>query len=142
MTLPEYVLQHTQRGECRCGKCIDAHEGPEPKPTDHTVDMLFFRVSVSPDSDTNAFDFAILTANHHGEFADLNPFDGKEHCYLELGAWIGDQGIAMQYMALGVRLGVFRLLSPVTMLGLQPDDPITRTMIGAGYLSIERVVKP
>ena len=61
-----------------------------------------------------------LTQKHRGEFGDCDPMDGGEHNYMELGGWIGDQGIAMQYMGLGVLLGVFNLLSPA-MLGLTPE---------------------
>ena len=60
---------------------------------------------------------------------------------MELGGWIGDQGIAMQYMGLGVLLGVFNLLSPA-MLGLTPDDPMFKQMLGMGMLSIQVVKMP
>lgn len=134
MTLPEYVMLHTERGECRCGKCIDAHEGPEPKPTDHTVNMIFFQVSASEHADKD--EFRRLTKEHHGDFAQVDPFDGREHSYLELGAWIGDQGISMQYMALGVMLGVFELQTPNLILGLPINDPIVTTLAERGLVCV------
>jgi len=142
MTLPEYVLAHTERGACRCGKCIDrcpecdgrgevldapgqVLDGPpywEPcpvcggKPTEHTVDLYFFLVALTREVSPNAGEFRRLTEAHHGEFTQCNPLDGMEHSYIELGGWIGDQGLAMQYMGLGTLLGVFDLLTPKALL--------------------------
>lgn len=111
--LVEYVLRHTERGECGCGKCID--RGTAPEPAGHTIDMVFFRVAKR--GEPTAEEFKRLAQAWPGEFCQLDPFDGKEHGYMELGGWIGDQGIAMQFMALGVLLGHFQLLSPA-LLGL------------------------
>lgn len=107
-----YVMDHTERGECRCGQCID--RGDAPDPTGHSVDLIFFPVSArnEPDADT----FRRLTREHKGEFTDVDPFDGQGHGYIALGAWIGDQGLAMQYMGLGALLGVFELIVPPAKL--------------------------
>jgi len=112
-SLVDYVLRHTERGECNCGRCLD--RGDKPDPDGHTVDLGFFKVAA-------------------------NPLDGGEHNYMQLGGWIGDQGLAMQYMGLGVLLGVFKLLSP-SMLGITSDDPMFMQMIGAGFLSIIQFTK-
>ena len=128
--LAKYVYAHTERGECRCGKCCDTTGRPDPQ--GHTIDMVFFKVAV-----TNAptkEEFIQLTKDHRGEFGEVNPIDGGDHNYMELGGWIGDQGLAMQYMALGVTLGVFTLLSPA-MLGL--DSSTALKMAGMGMLSIQ-----
>jgi hypothetical protein len=69
--------------------------------------------------------------------AHCDPLDGEEHNYLELGGWIGDQGLALQYMGLGVLLGVFKLLSPRTMLGDLITEEMGREMVGTGMLSIQ-----
>lgn len=136
-SLIDYVLKHTERGECNCGQCLD--RGDKPDPVGHTVDLGFFKVAAkdNPDKET----FLELTQKHRGEFGDCDPMDGGEHNYMELGGWIGDQGIAMQYMGLGVLLGVFNLLSPA-MLGLTPDDPMFKQMLGMGMLSIQVVKMP
>jgi hypothetical protein len=129
--LAEYVFQHTERGECHCGKCVDV--GEKPDPTGHTVDMVFFKVAAKNSPERGRF--IELTNGHQGEFGEgVNPFDGQEHSYLELGGWIGDQGLAMMYMALGVSLGVFNLLSPA-ILGI--DGPTALQMAGMGFLSIQ-----
>ena len=129
--LAKYVYAHTERGECKCGKCLDA--GDLPDPTGHTIDMVFFKVAAK--DEPNLDEFKRLTAEaKHGDFADVDPFDGGEHNYMELGAWIGDQGLAMLYMALGVSLGAFKLLSPA-MLGLSGPEAIQ--FAGMGMLSIQ-----
>src|ERR1035438_6545721 len=133
MTIQEYVTNHTERGECKCGKCADV--GTKPDPIGHTADIVFFKVKAvnSPSIE----EFKRLTEDAKGEFCAVNPFDGKEHSYLELGGWIGDQGLAMQYMGLGTLLGLFQLLTPITMLGLAADDPLTQKMAGAGMISVQ-----
>ena len=131
--LVEYVRSHTDRGECNCGSCFD--RGTNPDPTGHVADVVFFKVAAvgTPDAET----FRRLTAEQPGEFGAVDPFDGREHNYLELGAWIGDQGLAMQYMALGALLGQFQLMTPYTILGLQPGDTLAMQLAGAGYLAVQ-----
>lgn len=136
MTLADYVTGHTVRGECQCGRCAD--RGTAPEPVGHTVDMVFFKVA--PTHAPDAATFRQLTAAHRGEWADENPLDGAEHNYLALGAWIGDQGLALQYMALGTALGVFTLLTPVTMLpAAMLTETLVRQMAGAGYVAVQAV---
>lgn len=135
--LVDYVLNHTERGECNCGQCADRGENPDPQ--GHTIDLGFFKVAAknNPDKDM----FLQLSGAHNGEFGECDPLDGGEHSYMELGGWIGDQGLAMQYMGLGVLLGVFNLLSPA-MLGITSDDPLFMQMLGSGFLSIQAERQP
>ena len=69
-----------------------------------------------------------------GEFCSVDVFDGQEHGYMELGGWIGDQGLAMMLMGLGAVLGLWRLTTP-KMLGL-PND-LVMLMAGAGMITIQ-----
>lgn len=130
ITIADYVLSHTERGECRCGKCVD--RGDAPDPPGHTADVFFFPVASS--GDPSADTFRALTASHGGEFASVDPFDGKEHSYIELGGWIGDQGLALRYMGLGALLGVFQLLTP-KMLPISAE--LQQQMAGMGMVSIQ-----
>lgn len=138
MSLPDFVIASTERGECNCGKCAD--RGDKPDPVGHSVDNGFFVVAKrgEPSADT----FVALTKAHHGEFNTVNPLDGAEHNYLELGGWLGDQGLALQYMALGSLLGVFTLMTPKTMLpGI--DDEISRQMARMGMVAVQaHIPKP
>jgi hypothetical protein len=129
--LTKYVYDNTERGECKCGKCIDS--GNSPDPTGHTIDMVFFKVAVDDGASIDTFK-ELTEGNQDGDFCSLNPLDGKEHNYMELGAWIGDQGLAMMYMALGVSVGAFTLLSP-SMLGLSGPDALQ--LAGMGMLAIQ-----
>lgn len=133
MNIQDYVQKHTARGECRCWKCAD--RGNKPDPSGHTIDMMFFTASA-----TNAptvDDFKKLTTEFVGVHCNCNPFDGREHGYLELGGWIGDQGLALLYMALGTSLGVFNLLTPKTVMPFLGAD-LAMKMAGAGYVTVKR----
>lgn len=140
MELGEYVLSHTERGECQCGSCIDtAYNANQPKPENHTIDMCFFTLAATNEPD--AEEFKELTAAHQGEFCECNPLDGKEHSYLELGGWIGDQGLALQYMGLGAALGVFTLLTPKTVIkGI--GDELAMQMAGMGFVTVQTKQTP
>jgi len=134
--LIKYIRKHTIRGACTCGKCIDAPNNPkEHQPDGHTADVQFFKVALknNPDKDV----LLKLIKNHHGEFNDINIFDGNEHNYIEIGGWIGDQGTALLLMGLGKLLGIWELLTPSSMLGdLIPDD-LKMQMAGSGMVSIK-----
>lgn len=123
MGIAKYVADHTERGECKCGRCIDVGSAPDPSGP-HTVDMIMFKVAAK--GEPSADEFRRLTREHQGYYAQLNVFDGAEHGYIELGGWIGDQGMALRYMALGAALGVFDLLTPRTILpaGTLPEEMI------------------
>ncbi len=103
--LVDYVLAHTQRGECQCGRCID--KGTAPDPTGHTVDTGFFKVVIRGEPSRETFER--LVRQHHGEFAMFD-FDGIND-FMRVGGWIGDQGIGMQCMALGHLLGCWTLVA-------------------------------
>ena len=134
--LGEFVLQHAERGACTCGRCKDAPEHPEEhQPDGHTADMIFFKVKARGEPD--AGEFKKLISQHAGSFNNIDPLDGTEHNYLELGGWLGDQGLALMFMGLGTLLGLWQLLTPVTMLKLESNEPLARQMANAGMLSIK-----
>ena len=135
--LIKYIRKHTIRGACNCGKCIDAPNNPkENQPDGHTADVQFFKVALNgkPDKDT----LIKLIEKNNGVFDnELNPLDGNEHSYIEIGGWIGDQGAALLLMGLGKLLGIWKLLTPSSMLGdLIPDD-LKMQMAGSGMVSIK-----
>jgi hypothetical protein len=129
--LADYVVRHTERGECKCGKCIDV--GTKPDPQGHTANMVFFKVAIKGEPSKD--EFIRLTREHKGFYAVVNPLDGQEHGFIELGGWIGDQGLAIQYMALGSLLGVFELLTPHNVLHVPEGDPMAVQLAGAGLLT-------
>lgn len=133
MNLAEYVKSHVERGECKCGRCIDLGTKPDPEGV-HTVDMTFFKTALV--GEANAQDFERLTNEWNGQFTPVNVFDGHEHGYMELGGWLGSQDLAIQYMALGVMLGIFKLISPLTLLEMPSEDPEAQRMARNGFLWI------
>lgn len=136
MNLIEYIEKHAERGSCRCGKCADAPV-VEEIPEGHTVDMFFFDVAAV--GNPTKEEFIRLSLSHIGESDDVDPFDGKEHNYIELGRWIGAQDLALMYMGLGTLLGAFKVLSPTTMLGMKRNDPLAQQIVGMGMLTVKSV---
>jgi hypothetical protein len=110
--LTEYVDAHTARGVCRCGKCFD--RGGSPDPTGHVADLVFFPVAAT--NSPTVEEFVTLTKEHVSEFFPVDPLDGDEHNYMEIGGWIGSQEMALRYMGLGALLGVFTLMTPKTLI--------------------------
>ena len=133
MKLAEYVIKHTERGACTCGKCIDAPGNPQAlQPQGHTAELVFFKVAMKGDPDKTEFQNMVCAEYPHW-------LDGAEHSYLEMGANIGDQGLAMQVMGLGALLGVWSLYTPCSLLDLKPDDPLAKEAAGLGYITIKRL---
>lgn len=135
-SLIDFVLRHTGRGACICGRCADAPANPKNvQPTgEHTADLVFFKVCAidSP----NAEDFVRYLIAHKGVHCECNPLDGKEHGYMELGGWIGDQGTALMCMGLGAILGIWCLFTPYTVLPGIPEHQAL-DMAGAGYITVK-----
>lgn len=129
--LSDYVLAHTDRTACTCGNCLTS--GPETL-SGHTVDMFFFDVCAK--GNPNADELKKLIAEHKGEWNDVNLFDGQEHNYMELGGWIGDQGLAMQFMGLGVILGLWQVGHPANMLGMDRSHPLAQQLAGMGMVTL------
>lgn len=136
--LADYVVQHTERGACQCGKCFDAPDDPAAhQPGGHTADLYFFQVAKRGEPDAERF--RELLREHRGVFCECDPTDGQEHGYMELGGWIGDQGLAMQMMGLGALLGVWRLITP-KLLPLPKE--IQDQLAGAGMVVVVTVPEP
>jgi len=127
--LSEYVKAFATKGACTCGKCLDAFASPEQQqPIRHTVDVHFFKVAAKDGA--KAEDFKHLVQQDFPHW-----LDGKEHNYLECGADIGDQGLALMAFGLGHLLGVWELLSPDILMPFLPED-IRKQMAGMGMIAI------
>ena len=130
VTLAEYVQNHTQRGACTCGRCLDAPANPEDhQPKGHTADVMFFKVAMADRPDVKTFKSMVNTQFPHR-------LAGEEHSYIEMGANIGDQGIALTAMALGHLLGIWQLLTPTSLMSFLPDD-LQMQMAGQGMVTIK-----
>lgn len=122
--LGELVAEHAVR--------IDAEE-PD------SADVGFFHVLQKPGSDLTALKLknAIVRAEK-GSFMDISLADltGPESgtSYTTLGAWIGDQGLALALMGLGKILGLWEIVLPSTA-GIYDQD-LAQRMIGMGFVLI------
>lgn len=129
MTLAEYVQSHTQKGACTCGRCIDAPTNPEDhQPKGHTADVMFFKIAMLNKPHAETFKALVNEQFPHW-------LDGEEHSYIEMGADIGDQGIALVTMGLGYLLGVWQLFTPALMPFLPKD--MQMKMAGMGMVTIK-----
>ena len=131
MSLAKYVSAHCIRGACQCGKCIDAPENPEGhQPKGHTADLVFFRVVATNEPDRGEF-LDLVRAKHP------NWLDGKEHSYIEMGADMGNQSIALMTMGLGELLIAWKLLTPNSIMPLMAlDEELRMQMAGMGMVTI------
>jgi hypothetical protein len=130
--LASYVVRHTARGSCRCGECID--RPPEAsQPEGHTANLIFFNVSAIGEPDRERFrSMAYVVAPHW--------FDGREHNFIEIGGTLAPQDLALRCMGLGALLGVWDLLTPVTVFGREAEEmpaPAIMRMAQAGYVAIQ-----
>lgn len=117
--LIKYIYEHTERGVCMCGKCADnLLHTEELQPKGHTSNVEFFKVSLKNNPSSDILKKFIIS--HKGEFCDVDIFDGKEHNFLEIGGWIGDQGNALVLMGMGELLGLWKLITPTSM-GVSPE---------------------
>lgn len=135
--LIEYIRAFAERGACRCGKCVDAPANPDAEqPQGHTANVEFFEVSAREGADAEALR-SLVVENKKGVFTDVDLFDGKEHNYIEIGGWVGDQGFALMLMGLGARLGLWQLLTPSSMMGALVPKDLAMQMAGAGMVAIQ-----
>ncbi len=119
------------RGACTCGRCADAVAGSAShQPTGHTADLIFFKVALKPDADLEKIKAEFLDALENAWQG------GNEHSYLEIGAEVGDQGLALMTMGLGKILGVWQLLTPRSVLGDAITEEMAQRLAGQGMVTI------
>jgi hypothetical protein len=106
---------------------IQSHTATMPGDTapagQKAVQLIFLDVVASDTADADTLRSLLRT--HKGEHLEVDIFDGQEHSYIELGAWLGSQHYALALIGLGTHLGLWNLLSP-------------RTVFPAGILSAEQ----
>jgi hypothetical protein len=75
------------------------------------IDVGFFNVVASPDVSPEILR-SLVESNFQGDYRNMNPFDGGRHDFMELGAWIGDQGLAIRFIALAAHTKLAALDAP------------------------------
>lgn len=131
--LIQFLIDHVDAGECTCGRCFPIPNNPGPH-VEHTADLVFFKVAIKGEPD--AAKLVSLITEYKGEFLDLNLFDGQDHSYINVGAWIGDQGWALKLMGLGSLLKLWDLRTPYTMIDKKMEPEMAKAMAGAGWVTI------
>jgi len=114
--LIKYVIKHTSVG---------GDDG-----SDIDVSVEFFGVNIIEEPSEKALK-QLIANSEGGDFL----FDGNEHSYIEIGGWIGDQSIALQLMALGHKLGLWKLLTPSILLP-SLEESLKRKMAESGMVTI------
>lgn len=124
--LIDYIVTHTARGECQCGRCCDkAPDRPAPA---HSVDVHFFWVSAI--GDPTKEDLLRLLEAHYPEMERLR----KGPSYIEIGGALGDQGLALRLIGLGQLVGLWTAITPKTLrlTGEAADELAGRGFVMAG----------
>lgn len=128
--LVNYITSHVERGACQCVKCAEALDAPKQyQPTGHTIDLTFFKVAARNNPTLEEL---------RDRVEDTLPslLDGKEHSYILIGGEIGDQGLALELIALGGIVGLWKVLSPETLLPFM-DDATKLHMAGTGMIALQ-----
>lgn len=121
--LVDYIVQHTERGECQCGKCFD--KGPDRTAPVHSVNVHFFWVSAK--NKPNGEQLSLLLKQ---EYPDLKRLSGGPS-YIELGGVLGDQGIALRLIGLGELVGLWKAITPAT---LHLEGEAAAQLAGSGFV--------
>lgn len=101
---------------------------------DGDADVIFFGVQRLPTATAEGLKAAM--AAHVGEFCECNPLDGKDHNFIELGGWVGDQRVALILIGLGASLGMWELITPKTLFGDFLPPATVQKMAGMGMVGI------
>ena len=100
------------------------------------INNEFFHVFTDKNKINGATLIELINNASKGEFCDCEPLDGKEHNYLELGAWIGSQELALRLMCMGHSLGIWTLLTPSALMPTLPKE-MREKMAGMGMVTIQ-----
>ena len=103
-------------------------------PAASCADLCFFKVVLRGAPSAPMLE-RLIRDHGPGEHA-ANIFDHNEHSYLELGAWLGSQELALRLMGMGALLGLWQLLTPKTVLGDMATPELTEQLAGSGMLTI------
>ena len=130
--LIQYIINHTDRGECQCGHCVD--KLPDRLAPHHSVDLGFFWVSARNNPDPEVFRRLLL--EEYPDFSSSSPMAAtlSEMSYISIGGVLGDQGLALMMIGLGEILGLWDVLTPQKVLpGF--DKSVYDQMMGMGLIS-------
>lgn len=106
--------------------------------TDKSADLVFFKVEIK--EDTSAETLSNLIDTYTELNYDLFLESNKEYNYITLGAWLGDQGLALKFIGMCSLLKLGNLLTPYTVFGVIMTKDVASQLAGQGLVSI--IFKP
>jgi hypothetical protein len=112
---------------------LSKHAEYSMEPQDGFVDLGFMFVKAKPSASAEALK-SLLEAFKESSGLDL--FDRDEHSYIEIGGYFDSQKLALITMGLGADLGLWKVLSPLTMLKVGNRTEIGESFIGQGMLTV------
>jgi len=121
--LINYILAHTNRGECQCGLCVDKQ--PDRPAPQHSADVFFFWVSAVNDPSADSLRNLLEL-----EYPSLDKLQ-QGPSYIEIGAELGHQEIALRLIGLGGLVGLWRVVTPA-FFGFEGEG--AREMAGMGMV--------
>lgn len=121
--LTNYIIDHTERGECQCGECCDKATDRAAPP--HSMNVHFFWVSLKNEPSRRALDSLLKAEYPSPDRLKQGP------SYIEIGAEVGSQDIALRLIGLGDLLGLWRAVTP-ERLGM--DGQTAAQMAGNGFV--------
>ncbi|MFK4136545.1 hypothetical protein ACI2KR_30395 [Pseudomonas luteola] len=98
------------------------------------VDMAFMFVKAGPDVTAQSLRSALASALSEPEAPDL--FDGHEHSYIELGAWLDSQSVALMLMGMGEDVGLWKCYTPSTVLKIDNRSDQGKMLAAKGLVTI------
>ena len=102
--------------------------------TDKTADLVFFKIEIK--EDTSAETLSNLIDTHTELNYDLSLESNTEYSYISLGAWLGDQGLALKFIGMCSLLKLGDLLTLYTIFGDAVPKEMVSQLAGQGLVSI------
>lgn len=106
---------------------------PEIPSSERTIDMHFVAVGFTADALGRRDEFLeLIRESEQGEFASISLDRIKQGpSYIEYGGWLGDQTLALQFLALGELYDLWKVITP-ERFSVTGDD--ADRMAGAGFV--------
>lgn len=117
---------------------LDKRSVVSKEAVDGYADVGFFYVGATPEANKEHLQEMLKWCLRS---QGLNLLDGKEHSFIEIGGHIGDQGLALRLMGLGACLGLWTLLTPMSVIGVDNRSNDGIRLIGQGMVTIQAASK-
>lgn len=121
-----YILGYSERRACTCNACFGSNPDSEAR---HFTLNGFFPVKIVGNPTKEKF-------TQLAEAAGVWPYN-TEMSYIQMGAELGDQGLALQAMAMGDLLKAWVMMTPRRILGNLINEQTEKSMLGMGMVTVK-----